>query len=224
MQQSWNLVNAVHVDCGNHGTLFNISEQRDLAALGSRQGAVSTTQQYVGLNTDGAQLLDRVLGRFGLDLAGYRDVRHQGQVHVQGMLAPQLHTHLANRFQERQRFNIAHRTPDLNHSNISPVGTYFDVANDFIGNVRNNLHRGPEIIATTFLADHALVNLAGSEIIALAHGGAHETLVVTKIEVGFGAILGNKYLAVLEWAHGTGIDIDVRIKFQQGDVEATRFQ
>ena len=38
---------------------------------------------------------------------------------------------------------------------------------------------------------------------------------MTKIEVGFGAIVGDEDLAVLKRAHRAGIDVDVRVEFLQ---------
>jgi hypothetical protein len=44
---------------------------------------------------------------------------------------------------------------------------------------------------------------------------------MTQIQVGFGTVIGDKYLAVLEWAHGARIHIDVGIELEHGDFEAT---
>ena len=69
---------------------------------------------------------------------------------------------------------------------------------DLVGDVRDHLHRAAEVIAAALLADHALVDLAGREIVALAHLGLDEALVVAEIEVGLGAVLGHEDFAVLE--------------------------
>ena len=118
MQQHRNLVDVVGIDTGNHRTLFDIREQCDLAPLIVGNAMLCATQQNVGLNTDGAQFLDGVLCRLGLDLAGARDVGHQRQVHVDHVVAPKFDTHLPNGFQERQRFDVADRTADLHQANI----------------------------------------------------------------------------------------------------------
>ena len=72
VQQHRNLVDVVGVDRGDHGALLDVGEQRDLAALLVRQRVQAAAQQDVRLNTDAAQLLDRVLRRLGLDLARSR--------------------------------------------------------------------------------------------------------------------------------------------------------
>jgi hypothetical protein len=74
------------------------------------------------------------------------------------------------------------------------------------------------------LLDHAFVNLAGCEIIAPTHLGTREALVMAKIKVGFGAVLGHEYFPVLERAHGSRIHVDVRIQLEHRDFEAARFK
>ena len=73
-----------------------------------------------------------------------------------------------------------------------------DPALDFVGDVRDHLHGAAEVVAAALLADHALVDLAGGEVVALAHPHVDEALVVAEVEVGLGAVLGDEHLAVLE--------------------------
>ena len=79
------------------------------------------TDQNVGLDTDFAQLADRVLRRFGLQLAGRFQVRHQRQVDVQAILLADVERKLANRFQKRQAFDVADRAADLGDHDIDVV-------------------------------------------------------------------------------------------------------
>ena len=88
----------------------------------------------------------------------------------------------------------------------------------------NDLHRLAKILAAPFLLDHRLVNLAGSKVVSLAHLGAGEALIMPKIKVGFGAVLGNKHLTVLERAHRSGINVDVGIELDVGDFDAAGFK
>ena len=48
-----------------------------------------------------------------------------------------------------------------------------------------------------------------------------EALVVAKVQVGFGAVVGDENLAVLERVHGAGIDVDVGIELLEGDPKAS---
>ena len=90
------------VDRGDHRPLFDVGEQRDLAALLVRQRVQAAAQQHIRLNADAAQLLDRVLRRLGLDLPGPPHDRHQSQMHVQNLVATEFHAHLANGLEERE--------------------------------------------------------------------------------------------------------------------------
>ena len=51
--------------------------------------------------------------------------------------------------------------------------------------------------------------------------GAHrgEPLVVSEVEVGLGAVVGDEHLAVLERAHRARVDVDVGVELLQGDLE-----
>ena len=95
---------------------------------------------------------------------------------------------------------------------------------DFVGDVRNDLHRGAKIVAPTFFFQNAFVNLASSEVIGATHARGDEALVVSKVEVGLCAILGNKHFAMLKRRHSAGIDIDVGVQLDQGDFETPRFK
>src|SRR2546423_14363893 len=86
--------------------------------------------------------------------------------------------------------------------------------------MRNDLYRAAEIIAAALLADDALVDLSGSEIIPPAHLHVGEALVMAEIQVCLGAILGDEDLTVLERAHRSRIDVDVRVELEIGDADA----
>ena len=102
VQQLWNLVNIIGVYGRNHRTLFHIGKQGDLAALFIRNGITAPAQQDIGLDTDGAQLLHRVLGRLGLDLTRGGNVGHQRQVHVKHIVMTELDAKLTDGLQKRQ--------------------------------------------------------------------------------------------------------------------------
>ena len=51
-----------------------------------------------------------------------------------------------------------------------------------------------------------------------------EAFVVAEVEVGFSAVVGDKDFAVLEGAHGAGVDVEVGVEFLHGDAEATAFK
>ena len=94
-----------------------------------------------------AQFLDRMLGRLGLQLAGGRDIGHQRQMHIDGVVARQVVAELADRLQERHRLDIADRAADLAEHEIIVVIAVEDEILDLVGDVRNDLHGGAEIVA-----------------------------------------------------------------------------
>ena len=123
---------------------------------------------------------------------------------------------MAHGFQEWQRFDVAHRATDFNDCNVNRIcftktRTAFDEFLNFVGDMRNNLHRFAQIVATAFFVQHALVNLARGEIVGLAHARFDETLIVTQVQVGFRAIIRYKHFAMLQRRHGARVDVEVRV-------------
>jgi len=60
--------------------------------------------------------------------------------------------HLADRFHERQRFDIAHRAPISTIATVNVLRHSLHRRFDFIRHVRNHLHGLAQIIATAFFA------------------------------------------------------------------------
>ena len=224
MQQHRDLVDVVRVDAGNHRALLDVGEQCDLAALLVGQRILAAAQQHVGLDTDAAQFLHAVLRGLGLDLARAADDRHQREMQEHAVVAAQLDAQLANGFQERQRFDVADRAADLHHAHVGIAGAELDGTLDFVGDVRNHLHRRTQVVAATLLGDHAFIDAAGGEIAVPARGRAHEALVVAQVEIALRAVVGDEHLAVLERTHGARIHVDVRIQLDHRDLETAGFE
>ena len=75
----------------------------------------------------------------------------------QGDIAPLFDPDLADRFEERQRFDIADRAADFgnDHVRFSPLSFPFaDATLDLLGNMRDDLNGGAEVIAAPFVGDH----------------------------------------------------------------------
>ena len=60
-----------------------------------------------------------------------------------------------------------------------------------------------------------------SRLLACATG---EALIVTEIEIGFGAVVGDEHLAVLGGRHRARIDVEIGVEFPQADLVAARLQ
>ena len=218
------LVQHVHVLHRDHRALGNVGEQGDLAPLAIGQRLLAAAQQHVGLDADRTQLLDRVLGRLGLQLARGGDPRHQGEVHEQRLVRPALGADLADRLEERQRLDVADRAADLDQGHVEALRGLVDAALDLVGDVRDHLHGRAEVVAAAFLADHAFVDAAGGDRVPAAQARAHEALVVAQVQVGLGAVVGDVHLAVLERAHRARIDVDVGVQLHHRDLQATGFE
>jgi hypothetical protein len=224
VEPGWNLVDVVEIDRGDDRRIRHIGEQRDLAPLAIRDRALAAAQQDVRLDADAAQLLDRMLRRLGLHLAGGLDVRHQGQMHVQRVPGTELEAELADRLQKWQRLDVAHRAADLDDADVGAAGTFADARLNLVGDVRNHLHGLAQVVPAALLLEHVAVDLAGSDIAVAAGLAAQEAFVVPKIEVCLGAILGDEHFAMLERTHGPGIDVDVRVELDHADLEAARLE
>jgi hypothetical protein len=226
VQHARHLVDHVDVGHRDHAVQRHVGEQADLLALVVGNRAVGAAQQHVGLDADLAQLLHRVLRRLGLQLACGGDEGHVSQVHEGEVGGAELQAHLAHRFQEGQRFDVAHRAADLDDGHVDRlrVGAAQHELLDLVGDVRDHLHRLAEVVAAALLLEHALVDLAAREVIAALHPRGDESLVVAEVEVGLGAVVGDVDLAVLERAHRARVDVEVRIELDEGDSQAPRFQ
>ena len=77
LQQARHLVDIVDVLGRDDRAIVHVGKQRDLAALVLRQRPVGATNQDIGLNTDRAQLFDRVLRGLGLHFLAGGDIRHE---------------------------------------------------------------------------------------------------------------------------------------------------
>ena len=211
------LVDVVDVVGGDHAVDREAGEEGDLAADLTVEAALGAADQGVGLDADAAQLVDRVLGRLRLQFARVADVGHQGQVHEHRPLRAEVGVELADRLEEGQRLDVADRAADLGEDEVDRLrlGDDQDPVLDLVGDVRDHLHGGAEVVAAPLAVDHRVVDRAGGDV-----GGARgvlvgEALVVAEVEVGLGAVLGDEDLAVLEGAHRPRVDVDVGVELLQ---------
>ncbi len=173
-----------------------------------------------------AQLLDRVLGRLGLELARGGDAGHEGHVDVADVLAADVLAQLADRLEERQRLDVADRAADLGDDDVGLglLGEAVDAVLDLVGDVRDDLHGAAEEVAAALLADERLVDRAGGDVAVARQRLVDEALVVAQVEVGLGAVVGDEHLAVLERAHRARVDVEVRVELLDGHLEPARLE
>src|ERR1700761_5812365 len=167
-----------------------------------------------------------MLRRLGLELAGVADVRHERQVDEHAAPPSDIDRELPDRLEERQRLDVAHRAADLGDHEVDVAGLrhQLDPVLDLVGDVRDDLDGGAEVVAATLATDHGVVDPARGDVGGEARVRAREALVVAQVEVGLGAVLGYEHLAVLVGRHGPGIDVDVRVELLQLDVQPASYQ
>jgi len=137
---------------------------------------------------------------------------------------PRFGADLADRFQERQRLDVAHGAADLDQAHVEAFGGLDDAALDLVGDVRDHLHGAAEIIAAAFLADHVVVDPAGGDGVLAGQARAQVALVVAQVQVGLGAVVGDVHLAVLERAHRARVDVDVGVELHHRHAQSARFE
>ena len=150
----------------------DVGEQRDLLADLVADRVVGAQDDDVGLDADAAQLLDRVLGGLGLELARGGQRGEQRDVDVQHVRPPDVLAHLADGLEERQRLDVADGAADLDDHDvrIAVAGDAADALLDLVGDVRDDLDRAAEVVAAALLGDDRLVDAAGGDVAELATG------------------------------------------------------
>ncbi len=90
--------------------------------------------------------------------------------------------------------------------------------------MRDDLDGRAEIVAAPFLGDDVAVDAAGGDIVRLARADPGEALVMAKVEVGLGAVVGHIDFAVLIWRHRPRIDIQIGIELADADLVPARLE
>src|SRR5262249_22625833 len=209
---------------GDHGFIFHITEESDFGFEIAGEETVGAAEQDVRLNSDAEQLFHRMLRGFSFEFAGRADPGNQRHMDEQGVVAAKLLAHLADGFKEWQRFDIAHGAANLYQRYVYVLRHFFHCSFDFIGDVGNYLDGFAKIITAALFRDDLLVNAAGGPVVIAREAGVSESLIMAQVEIGFSAIVGYKDLAMLEGRHGAGIDVQVRVKLHQVDLEAAAFK
>ncbi len=217
-------INVGDVARGDDGALFHVAEGGDLAAHLTGQVALAAAQQDVRLNADGKHLLDGVLRGLGLEFLRGGDPWDERDMHEQRVLAMKILPHLADGFEEGQRLNIANGAADLDDADIALGCDLAHRVLDLVGDVRDHLHSLAEVVAAALLRDDLLVDAAAGQVVIAREFGVGKALVVTHVQVGLGAVVGDKDLAMLKRRHGAGVDVQVRVKLHQVDANAARLK
>ena len=140
--------------------------------ISSLHRVVRAEDDDVGLDADPAQLLDRVLGRLRLELAGRGEGRQQRDVDVQDVGPADVLAHLADRLEERQALDVADGPADLDDHDVrvAVAGDARDPLLDLVRDVGDDLDRAAEVVAAALLGDDRLVDPAGRDVARAGSG------------------------------------------------------
>ena len=160
-----------------------------------------------------------MLGRLGLQFLGRTDVRDQGHVNMGDVAETDVVAELADGLQERQDLDVAHRSPDLGDDDVHVVAVPQpqDPVLDLVGDVGDDLHRVPQVVAAALLVQNRQVHRSGGDVAVPPQALAREALVVAQIQVGLAAVVGDVDLPVLEGVHRAGVDVDVGVELLVDD-------
>ena len=115
--------------------------------------------------------------------------------------------------------------PPISTSTMSDAfGHFAERGFDFVGDVRNHLHRLAQVIAAALFGDDRFVDAAGGPVVVARQMRGGEAFVVAEVEIGFRAIVGDEHFAVLIGRHGARIDVQVGIALLEGNSETAAFE
>src|SRR3989442_15714842 len=96
---------------------------------------------------------DGVLRRFRLELRSRGDKWDQREMNEERIVAADFLAELPDRFEERQRLDVADRAADLGDDHVVIGREPPDRALDLVGDVGNHLHRRAEVFAAALLGN-----------------------------------------------------------------------
>ena len=84
----------------------------------------------------------------------------------------------------------------------------------------NDLDGLAQVVAAPLFQNDLLVDAAGGEVVVARQRRMGEALVVAQVEVGLGAVVGDKDFAVLEGRHGSRIDVEIGVELHHVHAQA----
>ncbi len=217
LEDEGHLVDRRDVDRLDDGVLVDVAEEGHLAQDRRVELVLGAEDEDVGLDAQLLELLDGVLRRLRLVFLRGGDVGDVGEVHAEAVLA-QLPLELADALDEGERLDVAHRAADLGDHEVEFifVAQQLDVALDLVGDVGDDLHGAPQVVAPAFLVDDALVDAPGGDVVGPGGRDVEETLVVPQVEIGLVPVDGHVAFPVLVGVERAGVDVDVGVELLDG--------
>ena len=217
LHQQGHVVDGVRVDALNHSVCPDVAEPRQLGAHVGGQRVFGAADQDVRLHPKLKELLDRVLGGFGFQFPCSRQVRHECQVHHQGVLGA-FPLHLTHSLDVGQGFNVPHGSADFcDHEVVVLLGAQdLDTTLDLVGDVRDDLNGLAQVFPTTLFVDDALVDASSGDVVGLGGLNVEETLVVAQIQICLRTVNRHVAFPVLVRVQRARVHIDVRVQLLDG--------
>ena len=137
---------------------------------------------------------------------------------------------MADGFKEGESFDVADRAADFDDGDVGSgvfgliLGEAEDGVFDFIGDVGDHLHRSAEVVAVALLGNDLIVDGTRGRVVFLGERRIEIAFVVPQIEVRLRPIIRNVHFTVLIGVHGSGVHVDIGIKFLDGHGQPARFQ
>ena len=141
----------------------DVTKQGELVHDALLERVLRSAREHVWGQTSGTKCLNRVLRRLGFLFAHGADDGHERDVNQAKVIGAHAELNLTQRLDERHRFNITHRTSQLDHAHIRhtlrPVHRHVRHAFDPVWNppvMWHHPHRLSEILTLALLGNHAL--------------------------------------------------------------------
>ncbi|MPN02516.1 hypothetical protein SDC9_149732 [bioreactor metagenome] len=131
---------------------------------------------------------------------------------------------LAYRLQIGKPLYVSDRAAYLGDDDVFSGADMFYPVLDLVRDVRNDLHGSAVVAARPFALDDGGIDFAGSAAV-LAHDRlVDEALVVPQVQIRLRPVAGDKYLSMLEWAHGSRVNVDIWVHLYDAHPVAAAFQ
>ena len=153
------------------------------------------------------------------------DIRHQRQMQENRVANRRLQLELTRGLQKWQALDVAGGAAYLGDCDVNAVAMErADGVLDLIGDMRDDLDGAAKVSAGAFAGDDIAVDPSGGVVAGTGTANSGDALVMPQIEIGLGAVVSHKDLAVLVRTHGAGIDIEIRVQLLHGDAVAALLQ
>ena len=140
------------------------------------------------------------------------------------MAARQVVAELADRLEERQPLDIADGPANFHQHEVDALVALENEVLDRVGDVGNHLHGRAEIVAASLLGDQLLVDAPGCDVVLAIGAAPGKALVMAKVEIRLGAVVGDEHFPMLGRAHRAGVDVEIGIELAQADGVAARLK